>query len=367
MKVYLDTGQLSELEILLNKNSSLAQDFFDKWSHYGCELALSQAHIQEIAQLGSEESVVNRVALLERFPVILYCGAGADAVADLEIRAQLVSKIYPAIYDAPPYHKISSELFSAMSMERLRKLIMQQRGGFQHNRNFIKYVTDMHTLASETLSHSKSRESRRQRRAKRKAAPMSIDIEKAKQLAKQSASRLFPHDPNKKFYEKYFTHIEMCYQKSKTEREALICIYELEGVTTIDKAPDADLSIIGVIFRIARDRSIPHLSMIAPYELLVSHMRHVDPYHAPGVSLRLAVERGRLRATTTTKPNDVVDADHLMCAPYVDIIFVDKRTFEFSNREAKSRPSLISAQGISKVRRSKSIEGILEEIAHVAR
>src|SRR4051812_42731651 len=88
MLVYLDSAQFDALE----RASEAERDaFFVSWQAAGCELALSLHHIHEIGQLGDRESLVRRLRVLKRFPLIRGGLANSDAVLRFEIRELLKS------------------------------------------------------------------------------------------------------------------------------------------------------------------------------------------------------------------------------------------------------------------------------------
>lgn len=71
-------------------------------------------------------------------------------------------------------------------------------------------------------------------------------------------------------------------------------MYDLEGLSTLDRAPEQDLSRLGFYRAFGRHWVVPYcrLENHDP-EMVQAALDHFDPYDAPGISASLAVERGR--------------------------------------------------------------------------
>jgi len=134
-------------------------------------------------------------------------------------------------------------------------------------------------------------------------------------------------------------------------REAAERYHNLTGMRALRAAPDADLGELSVFFFVARQLASQMDQAaetdVARFSALVPD---VNPYECPGFRLRLALLRARRSAPKTAVPGDMIDADHLVYAAYVDLAMVDKRTFHFLRQEARRRDVLLPETAVRHIR-----------------
>jgi hypothetical protein len=152
-------------------------------------------------------------------------------------------------------------------------------------------------------------------------------------------------------------------RQERTQREALVRSAGLKGLPIATKVPDEDLVEVGGFFDLARIQ-LPALGAILgiPESQMLTLLPRLDPYQSPGFRLKLAVERARKRAGQLTKSGDLVDSDHIMFAPYCDILFVDKRTLTYAMQEQRDRPSLLPPGSTDHLRRAAGVDGLLKAL-----
>jgi len=92
----------------------------------------------------------------------------------------------------------------------------------------------------------------------------------------------------------------------------------------------------------------------------------LDLFAAPGMRLRAAVHRARMVHPRESEPGDQLDEDHVVFAPYVDVLFVDKRTVSFLQQESRDRPSLLPPAAIANIVRAKDLTHTVALISEAA-
>lgn len=152
-------------------------------------------------------------------------------------------------------------------------------------------------------------------------------------------------------------------RQEKNKRDALVRSAGLKGLGIAAKVPDEDLIEVSGFFSLARIQlSSLGLVLGIPESQMLTILPSLDPYLSPGFRLKLAVERARKRAGQLTTSGDLVDSDHIMFAPYCDVLFVDKRTLAYAVQEERDRPSLLPPGSTNHLRRAASAEAILKAI-----
>ena len=131
-------------------------------------------------------------------------------------------------------------------------------------------------------------------------------------------------------------------KKPKNVRPAFEELYGLVGIEVTPTLRPTDLTAASLFFSSAREK----IKQIAetfntPMPFLMALLPKLHPYKVPGYSLGMAINRAWLLSGNRAETGDRVDDDHVTFAPYVDVLFVDKRTFAFLNRELRDRPELL--------------------------
>ncbi len=98
-------------------------------------------------------------------------------------------------------------------------------------------------------------------------------------------------------------------------------------------------------------------------------LRLVDdlrPYDAPGLAVEMAVWRARTAESAPSTSDDQVDEAHVCFAPYVDLMFVDKRTNEYLNREGIRGDGRLSVDATQSIGRARDLTEVLSRISRWA-
>jgi hypothetical protein len=85
-----------------------------------------------------------------------------------------------------------------------------------------------------------------------------------------------------------------------------------------------------------------------------------DPYEAPGFSLKLAIRRERLRHADSAKASDLLDEEHIVFAPYVDVLLVDKRTYDYAQRAVARNTPPLPLNPESALRKAAQLKDVLQ-------
>jgi hypothetical protein len=323
MLVYLDSAHFALLE-----RASVAEraDFFSMWTDMKYELALSLHHLQEIGQLRDATSIRRRLAVVEQFPIIRGKPAGSATVLDLELQIQMIALLGVT---ADPRRSSDETLFP----------IADRRSLFQDALStelVFKYMQGAHKLGAQAENASKA--------ARRESGP-SIPPESMWKDMEQAMGRFANLIPNLKpvvqtFVSEMTGRLSGAIQSEGSTRLALIALYGLRDVASVDGVLDADLPSVAVYFQTAREQVVAVAARLGVDEATASAViPQLNPYDSPGFSLQLAVRRARAAHPKDDVASDQIDADHLAFAPYVNRLFVDKRTLGFVRQESSRDPA----------------------------
>lgn len=160
-----------------------------------------------------------------------------------------------------------------------------------------------------------------------------------------------------------------CFEHAKRERQALICLYDLNGLASLERANEQDLSRLGFMRALARH-------WVEPYCRLAKHdpkavqlaLERFDPYDAPAISASLAVERGRKLHEKDYEASDYMDVDHVLWAAYADLAFIDRRTHGFLLQAKKNRATaqLLSPHLSVRFERVADLDDVKKHIVRLA-
>lgn len=363
MRVYLDTAHLAELDRLRHADAPRARAFVRMWRGAGAVLIISGAHIQEVGQLATQRSVRSRLAAISSLGRVDGMRSErhsyVDELVHQELMAEVLDLALPAFNAASARRAVVREIiFKPIRIRHVRDYLQQEQSArVAEMRKFIGWMSEADLPLKERLFAPRpARPSGGGRRTSTASRPSTPPI--TRRLPPTGAM----HGPRtaEKWAEERVArdaeHHGRCSRLTASLRDNLLCVGLLYDWRHIAKAPTEDLLDMGHIARTLRNRTLSevdrYLSMIGlpiPTGLFETV---VDPYALPGVSLRFAVERARRRATRgrVGEQSDVLDADHVMFAPYVDLAFVDRRTYGYVESERKARPHLIAPGADSSLR-----------------
>ncbi|HEX8697153.1 MAG TPA: hypothetical protein VF746_32335 [Longimicrobium sp.] len=350
MLVYLDSAHLALLE---RASISQREAFLSTWRAYECELALSLHHLQEIAQLADRASVEHRLKVLEVFPSIRCKPAGINLVLKLEIQLQLLT----LLGFRPDIRRSAVDtLFPKVDISEIRAATIDLQPLF-------KLMRTAHEMGADASNTSKQASQLGPPVSMRRAIdPPQLDSPAVRE-AFEAALTDMPPDVQaltRQMYQLVRTSI----QDHGSARRALENIYNLAKVEALGRIPDSDLAIVAGFFNSARKEVDEVLSRVGAEPSTGEQLvRRLDPYAAPGFSLQLAVQRARKRHPKPEEPGDDLDVAHVGFAPYVDVLFADKRTFGFVVQEARDNPERLASCSIGAIERAGNLEQAAEVIA----
>lgn len=360
MLVYLDHAHFVALDILRKREPAKFAEFLAFWLERECQMVVSRAHLHEIGQSETPRDVENKLAVLQYFSLWSSpLEENVDWVLAREIRNQTLHRL-ESTGDAlqPRSGQLRAELYLPVDHEELRNFVRRNRAGWMDERRVRGEVTAF---------ENRSRALRKQFQQWTGKKQPKWDPEGWKLL--RTVRRTIPQHSGGLVADRWNADVdaraEECYKNSKRKREALICMYDLKGLSAFGRAPEEDLSRHGFMRAWGRHCVQPEcLQTYGPDETAAA-LNAFDPYAAPAISLSLAVERGRKTDDKEYEPSDYVDVDHLLWAAYSDLMFVDKRTFGFLH-QAKSNSKtakLISPHVPSSIQRTGNLEDARRQIA----
>jgi hypothetical protein len=151
------------------------------------------------------------------------------------------------------------------------------------------------------------------------------------------------------------------YEAVRTERSMRKAHLRVQGLQNLDVTASLhldDLPLAKVFFKAADE--LFHQLANQGIELSENAIRKLDPYAAPGFRLKMAAHRGRRPHPKQPEPGDQIDEDHISFAPYVDMLFLDVRTFGFAAQETLRNPTLTPPHSIENLHKP-------TDLAHVSR
>lgn len=365
MFVYLDHAQIVELDLLLRHEPGAFAEFLGFWLDHGCRLVVSRAHLHELGQSEDDRDVEKRLEVLRYFSI--WSGASdenVDWVIIRELKRQILHRLCHGTGPEPVvYAAVREELYRPVEHSALAEFVRRSRPGWLEDRR-----TRQEFAAFENRNQNLQRAFHRL--TGRKAPKW--DPEGWRLLP--AVRRLAPSAHGDPVGDRWMREVESrtpeCWKRARRKRQMLVCIYDVEDLDCIGRAPEPDLSRIGIYRALANH-------WVAPYavrdgqdpEAVATAIRTFDPYDAPAISAALAVERGRKQHDKEYEPSDFMDVDHVLWAAYSDLAFVDKRTHGFMLQARKNRQTapLISRHLRVRFERAADLEDVQRHIVSVAR
>ena len=346
MLVYLDNSQFAWLE---RAASSDRDAFVKEWQELGCELALSLQLLQEIHKRGDDESVKERVQTLLSLEPLRGMPAGSAGVMVREVADQIRGILHGTNnHDAiaagraglfPPL--TASTVFETLqeSSAELGRFnaIGQTQAVLQANSRelpMVKKGTRVDPRAMEAFVRAKQQELLA-------GLPQSLASDLFEALGDRTVDAIKATGGD--------------LWQANLQR---LGIAELE---CIDELHAEDYSKTSGFVEMARDFSsdVAALAGTVPKTVL-DVANQLRPYDAPGYSLEMAVSRARVRHSRNPKASDLVDEEHVVFTPYVDVIFVDKRTKAYLEEEVRRGDGRINYDPSGKLARASNLDGVLE-------
>ena len=146
-------------------------------------------------------------------------------------------------------------------------------------------------------------------------------------------------------------------------KKVFIIIFSLLTISSCKSFLEEDIGFTGKFFETALSfagitTELKGQRVVTMWEVITE----LDPYECPGYSLAMAVERARHLSELHSEPGSIVDMQHVMLMPYVDVAFVDRRTFEFLQAGTRREKRPIPKARITNICKQHSLDSLRVEI-----
>lgn len=358
MLVYIDTSHLDMLERLRRADPARFTCFIERWTARGCVLVLSLHHAQELTQLADETSRQRRLDVIGQFPRdrIRFSHRGAAGLLDVEL---VVEILVLAGGGRRPLEEIQQSLFGG-TLDDFTTMVAENvetfHKGFAGRTAIATGLNELATIRRdmETLRVTANL-------PKGDLANPNFDWEQMCQLMESMLPK-DAEDTSAGFVLITFVRrMNDLVKRHKNVRHAFEELYGLKGMEVTAALRSTDLPAASVFFSSAREQ----IKQIAedfniPLPFFLALLPKLNPYKTPGYSLGIAINRAQQLSGNRAEAGDRVDDDHITFAPYVDLIFVDKRTFAFLYQELRDRPELLVAPRDGRVRFAGTVDTLEE-------
>jgi hypothetical protein len=347
--IYLDSAHFDWLE---RASVEARECFFSAWRSVGGELALSLHHIQEIAQLDGIESLRRRSNVLMQFPVIRGPFAGSATVREWEVRMQLLELLTAGTASMTDSGR--EQFFPRVEPTLLADILEGQQELFHRARSVFELSSN-----AENLSKQAGPTPRR--------LPDHVDWEQLMVQAEEVIAQAAPTAEEREALRAGLQFVAPYVQRAGSARGAIIELQGLSEVRNVGMVPDANLTELAMFVGVARE-IVAQMAAASPRfaSTLAEVLPGLDLFAAPGTRLRAALHRARMLHPRKAEPGDQLDEDHVVFAPYVDVLFADKRTVSFLQQESRDRPLLLRPASIANVLRAKDLTHTVDLISTAA-
>jgi len=359
MYVYLDTSQLSQISYRKYTSSDIDKvfldEFFGQWNQKNTELCLSLQHLQEIAALKDKQSREERLTRLLNFKNLRFSALGWCSIIQEEAIVQMLNQISSKNYD--PRRLLKETFWKKTNCKFLLNYVEHNLGILLKSREIYEAASDIEEIFKPIRklfgNYFKGR-------IKTLKNTRPDNLKEARKIIEQLKSTDETDGVSNIFIEKIFQAVE----ETGSLANALIKLLGLEGLSDIEKRYLSDTGSLAVFYRLAHE-AIPYVAKITGVlETEVSqYIEKINLSTCPGFSIRTALLRALRSSDKKIDPSDWMDADHIVYAPYVDIFFADKRTYDFLRKETRNQPFRINKSLISNIRRTVPLNKLLEEIS----
>jgi hypothetical protein len=344
--VYLDVAQLAWLaRAPRNERDS----FFTEWRACRAELALTFHHLQEIGQLSRPAEIDQRFDLLESFPAVRGGMTTSAQVAELEIRSGLLARL-----NATPlsFQSFRAALFPVADLPDLRAQTIDMA-------SLLRRMREAHEIGAEAERLSQQARAVGSPKMRARINPDNA----AERFAELLDTHFEPGSPKRAIAETIHQQLNHALREEGTLRGALENIFGLRRMDIVSSVPHEDLAMISVFRNQARvvGFALSEASGI-PQDVVDVALDALNPYDCPGYALKLAAQRARRGHPKLPVAGDQIDDEHLTFAPYADVLFVDKRTFDFVGRELRRDAPLLPASAAVSLCRAANLADVVAQL-----
>ena len=351
MLVYLDTADFATLE---RASGIERHDFQVIWDKNGCELALSFHHFQEIAQLNDEESIKRRFRLFNNFKIIRGENISSSRAFRLEIIKQLMASGFMVASNQIDFQSALFPPLPAAEMAEICDVII-------HSLKQYNMLQNAQKMGAASSNYAKQAQNGLKPNFRKKVDMELLNSPDVESLFKSSISGLPAELQN--IVISNFSTLKNAIEEEGTPRAALVTLFGLSGLGEIKDVPDSDLPLVAHFFDIAKEL-LGELS--SNYGLTLADSESVlntlNPYRSISFLLHASIESARGQHPKEDVASDDVDTAHICFAPYVDLLFVDKRTAGFLRQEATKKPSLQDFLEKGIIKQGGTLERVAEAI-----
>jgi len=359
MLIYLDTSQLSQISHRKYTSSDIDKvfldEFFRQWNQINAELCLSLQHLQEIAALKDKQSREERLSRLQKLKELRFSPLGWCSIIQEEAVVQMLNHISPKDYD--PIRLSKENIWKITNSKSLLNYMEQNLDILLKSRKIYEAASEIDEIFKPI---KKLLGNNTKGRIKTLKATHPDNLEEARKIIEQLKSTDKTDGVSNIFIEKIFQAVE----ETGSLSNALTKLLGLEGLSDIEKRYLSDADSLAVFYKLVRE-AVPCVAKITGVlEMEVSHyIEKINLPSCPGFYLRTALLRALRSSDKKIGPSDWMDANHIVYAPYVDIFFADKRTYDFLRKETRNQPFRIEKPLISNIRRIVPLNKLLEEIS----
>jgi hypothetical protein len=314
MRVYLDSAHIAMLE---RTPEHKIRAFLSDWDSCGAALVLSFHHIQEIAQLESLDAVKRRLDLLDRFTNLQSILMSASQVLQAEAAEQLLEILgYPSrgplLQSSFVDYNLAQTAAPALLSEGSRSIRATHSYAIEIE-NIVKHFTPRPTDLPRDLDGYSAALNNAEARRPREMSSSNSDLDFIRHLGPEVR-----------------------------HRDVLISVFGLRKHRCLQQIPTVDFPLMSFFFslvgheaaKLARETNVNS-------DTMDEAVQGLNPYICPGFSIQAAVARARRLHPKASVVSDMIDEQHVIFAPYVDLIVVDKRTLGFVRQERAHHAQLL--------------------------
>ena len=338
MLLYLDNAQFAWLERLpVDKQRAFAGTL----ASVGAEIVLSPLHLQEFGQLHSVEQRLNVLEVLE--PVWL-------ARSTYEILRSEISLSLERMRGrvTPPTSAVIRDLLLPIDLAEIAETLRSRKPIFDTMREAFQLGA-----AAEGLTKGAPPAPRTV------GLPTEAQIKERLEQAREIILSGLPEGSSmREAIEDTLQSVGEMHLAGMRTRDVQRQVLGIADMKKIKGAPVEDFPNISVLRHLALKVCLEAGGPGDCREVVTEF----DPYDCPGFRLKAAAHRARLKHPKPPEPGDQIDEDHLVYGPYMDVMFVDKRTRSFVHQEAGRSHGLLNSEDAAAVTQASDLTEVLRVV-----
>lgn len=350
MLIYLDTAQLAWLE---GASESEQSEFVTTWQKFGCELAVSLQILQEIQKRGSPDNVSARLGTLQQLQPLRGIPAASAGVMMLEITEQIRQRVAGVSDDY--LSRCRRHLFPPLSKATLCAAIAQ------HSIELVRFNM---IGQAQAILQGDARVLTPLRKGMR-VDPVDL-AEFIRGIRKQVLEGLSANQATEVFRVSGDRAINAIHDAEGDLWEANLRRLGISELACLKQLHPEDFSKAAGFVEMARSFAADVATGAGTNpSTVLALVNELRPNDAPGYSLEMAVARARTRHSRGPTAADQVDEEHVSFAPYVDLMFVDKRTKAYIEEEVRRHDGRVAYDPSAKLVRPRNLSDVLEAISNI--